>query len=427
MNLATRIALLCLVASSPAACDGGNVGANVDAAADASQDAAGDASPDSGACTYVATPGAIEFRDMAGTDAVAKLEAAIAAAVPVFQPPAYPMGHGPTQAQGVVHIAFDPGSNEGQGTNALVLDSPIAFPSHVRLEVDSGVTLVWGSTTPGAMFVWDGVTDVTITRGNPCHGVGVSAGRFVVDLTMPNVGAKRFISLIDVDRWLIEQVHTLSEFQAYTQTMSANAATAITFNGKAADACPREGVYREHSNSGSGPSWGPNQIQSLFDSYIADIWTDGGAALRMESGTTNAGPGMYVGVHHVTAEHIFGQNGSYVVSLTPHHTPSDDVHITDVRGVSMYLGLVFQKSNDPTAVPAQVFTNTTVQGGCIIGGPDAQSPAVQGTTVGSVSAVFDAQSPASSITYDGIAVGGTFTGVPGGTGSCTLAEATNGP
>jgi hypothetical protein len=384
-----------------------------------------------GTCSYTPTPHAVDFRtdDCAPSAAspATRLTCAIAkaAAHPTFDPPADTMSYGPNAPQGVVRISFDAKSAPFKGTNQIVFAATagdnktfVDFASNVRLEIDSGVSLAYADpSVNGQVFDWDGVANVTITRGDPCN----AKGRFVVDLDSFIDGMTdqaRFITLHDVSRFLLEHVHTLSAFSPDGGSGSGNGtgAPTVLFHAATNNKVPRFGIYRHHSNQGSASGWGANQIASLSDSYITDIWSDGGDVLRFETSTGT------IGSQRVTAEHVFGQHGFLVVALTPHGANSNDVQVSDVNGVSMNTG-VGAFGTGP-AGGTGVFTSTTVSGGCIVAGSMAEES--DGTTGQSTAAVVEKVVPQAQVKIENISRSGTFTSnQPGGTtdASCTATSA----
>jgi hypothetical protein len=378
-------------------------------------------------CSYTATPDAIDYRTADCADPSAppseKLTCALvlAAATPTFDPPADPSGYGPTQKQGVVRITFDASSPPFAGENELVFTTVagsgntfVGMPSNTRLEIDAGVRLDYGDDSiNGQLFEWDGVHDVTITRGDPCH----ARGRFAVDLkkfVAPDAKA-RFITLFDVDRFLLEHVHTQAQYSPDVGGPgggNGSGAPTLLFRA-AADSLepPRHGLYRHHSNQGSASGWGANQIASLEDSSIEDIWTDGGDGLRFE---TSQGD---VGSKRVRATHVFAQNGNLAVAFTPHDASSDDVQISDVHALSMYVGLGAFGTGPGAGVG--VFTNTTVDDACVVAGNQAQGP-VDPTQ--SASAAVMNTAAGADVTFTNVFAAGSFSSAnPGGTAdpSCT--------
>ena len=329
-------------------------------------------------CSYTPTPGAIDFRtaDCGGpsADASERLSCALAmaAANPTFDPPADPSGYGPTQTQGVVRIALDPRDPPYMGENAIELvttvdgnNTFVAMPSNTRLEIDSGIRLIYGDdSVNGQLFHWDSVHDVTITRGDPCH----DRGRFVVDLRsqVAQDAKARFVALHDVSRFLLEHMHTIAQYHPDSGPGGGNGSGAptILFHAASNGQPPREGLYRHHSNQGSAAGWGANQIASLSSSHIEDIWTDGGNAIRFETSTG------FIGSRQVTVEHVYAQNGNAAVAFTPHDASSDEIHVTDVRAKSMYLGV--GAFGQGPAAGIGLFTATTVEDACVVAGNQAQ-------------------------------------------------------
>jgi hypothetical protein len=275
-------------------------------------------------------------------------------------------GLGPNAAQGVVHIAREPGASAFGGPNVITIDSAVGMRSNVRVEVDSGIRFDLESAR---LFDLTGLTNVTITHGDPSMGSGRTAGKFIVDTSDAPTASKRLAVVVtNTTAFLVEWLHTIQS--------PVTGTAAIVMRGRPG---PSNGIYRHHSNEGSPPGYGPNQIGSLRDAYIDDIWTDGGTALRLETDSN------VTGVHNVTAENIYGQNGNRVVALSPHCADSDHVTIRDVFGVSMIDGIRLaatsaQDRNPTTGVlcdgiatghPGH-FTATSVTDACIVAGTNAE-------------------------------------------------------
>lgn len=351
---------------------------------------------------------------------------AAAAKQPIFSPPKYPLGFGPTAKQGVVRVAYDPKAPPDQGVNRILLTGPVGFVDNVRLEVDSGVTLVDAQTEDGTLIDWRGdkatpLRGVTLTVGDACRGEGRRLGKFVVDRqsVLDKDLSTRFIWAENVERWLIESVHTLDHPLHVDKTPGepggGTGGPVILLRGLTEATTPRLGVYRNHSNEGSAAGWGPNQIAALVDTYISHIWTDGGTALRFESSLDTPGN------HRVTAEYIFGMNGNGVVSFSPHTSFSDQVHVSKVYGVSMYAGLTVVKGE------GGAFTDSSITDGCMVAGKNAESPALDKPYPGSdlsQSVIYDVGNV--GVTITGIGQSGKFVGGANGDPQvpCSLAIAT---
>jgi hypothetical protein len=326
----------------------------------------GEMANDLAAGAYVPTPHAHEYRSASGTP-LARLDAVIAAAANDrhFMQPASSgaaSGKGPNALQGVAHIAFDPSSPPFAGANLISLSGPVTFRSNVRLEIDSGVGLVYGWSADGAMFEWNGVDNVTITRGDPSHGTGRRAGRYWIDLSHgARASVQHAIVMENTSNWLIEYLHTTQQ----QQTNGASVIARSTAGHVTPSQSPRLGIYRHHSNDGSPTGYGPNQLVSLSDTYIYDLWTDGGTTLRFET------DGNASGVHRVVADQVYCQNGDRALALTPHAADSDHITVTNVRAVSCFAGVVTGDDNFGSQ-QGGVFTSTTVTNGCVVAGNDAQ-------------------------------------------------------
>ncbi|MEZ4450078.1 MAG: hypothetical protein R3B09_11430 [Nannocystaceae bacterium] len=362
-------------------------------------------------CVAPILPGTIDYRspEYSETEAHERLSHMIADAAedPIFTPPAYPMGYGPTAKQGVVRIPFDPDAPPYEGANAIVLHGTVDFVSGVRLEIDSGIRLVDAQPKDGTLISWRGapdqpLTDVTLTVGDTCHGEGWAQGRFVVDrqTALDPALATRFLWAENADRWLLEHVHTLDHPLHYDTTpMMPGGGTGgpvVLFRGSTPSTVPRHGVYRHHSNEGSCAGWGPNQIAALEDTYISHIKTDGGTALRFESSQLTPGN------HRITAEYIFGMNGNGVVSFSPHESSSDEVHVSQLYGVSMYAGITIVKGE------GGVFTKSSASDGCIVGGHTAESSAADKPYPGSDDSKIAIYNVGSGVTVSGIGSAGDF-------------------
>ena len=275
-------------------------------------------------------------------------------------------GLGPNAAQGVVHIAREPGAPAFGGANVIPIGSLVTMRSNVRVEVDSGIRFDLEAVR---LFDLTGLANVTITHGDPSMGSGRTAGKFIVDTSDAPVASKRMaVLLTNTTAFLVEWLHTIQA--------PVTGTAAVVMRGRPG---PSNGIYQHQSNEGSPPGYGPNQIGSLRNAYIDDIWTDGGTALRLETDSN------VTGVHDVTAENLFGQNGNRVVALSPHCADSDHVTIRHIFGVSMIDGIRLaatsaQDRNPTTGIlcdgiatghPGH-FTSTTVTDGCVVSGTNAE-------------------------------------------------------
>jgi chitodextrinase len=275
-------------------------------------------------------------------------------------------GLGPNALQGVVHLAREPGAPAFDGANAITIDALVTMRSNVRMEVDSGIRF---DLEAARLFDLTGLTNVTITHGDPSMGSGRTAGKFIVDMAdAPTASKRTAVLLTNTTAFRVEWLHTIQS------TVTGTAA--VVMRGRPG---PSNGIYQHHSNEGSPAGYGPNQIGSLRSAYIDDIWTDGGTALRLETDSN------VTGVHDVTAEYLFGQNGNRVIALSPHCADSDHLTIRHIFGVSMIDGVRLaatsaQDRNPTTGIlcdgiaaghPGH-FTSTTVTDGCVVSGTNAE-------------------------------------------------------
>ena len=169
-------------------------------------------------------------------------------------------GLGPNAAQGVVHIAREPGAPAFGGANLITIGSPVVMRSNVRVEVDSGV---WFDLEAARLFDLTGLTNVTITHGDASMGSGRTAGKFVVDMAdAPSASHRMAVLLTNTTAFRVEWFHTIQS--------PVTASAAVVMRGRPG---PLNGIYQHHSNEGSPPGYGPNQLGSLPDVYIGDIWT----------------------------------------------------------------------------------------------------------------------------------------------------------
>src|SRR6185312_12427337 len=107
----------------------------------------------------------------------------------------------------------------------------------------------------------------------PSMGSGRTAGKFIVDTSdAPSASRRMAVILTNTTAFLVEWLHTIQS------PVTASAAVVIRGRPGASN-----GIYQHHSNEGSPPGYGPNQIGSLRHAYIDDIWSDGGTSLRLET------------------------------------------------------------------------------------------------------------------------------------------------
>ena len=169
-------------------------------------------------------------------------------------------GLGPNAAQGVVHIAREPGAPAFGGANVIAIGSLVTMQSNVRVEVDSGIRF---DLEAARLFDLTGLANVTITHGDPSMGSGRTAGKFIVDISDAPTASKRMaVLLTNTTAFLVEWLHTIQS--------PVTGTAAVVMRGRPG---PSNGIYQHHSNEGSPPGYGPNQIGSLRNAYIDDIWT----------------------------------------------------------------------------------------------------------------------------------------------------------
>lgn len=287
-------------------------------------------------------------------------------------------GLGANAPQGIVRIVRSSSSPPFAGANRIVLTSPIQMRSNTRLEVDDGITLVYGWQSNGSMFDLTGLTNVTVTHGraDDLRLPGIDRRRFRIDLATgaPRGSSRRAFFLLGTSHWSIQWFHSI-------QAQVTNSA-AVVSHGTLWQS-PSYGVYRHQTNTGSPQGYGPNQLTSLSHVYINDIWTQGGTALRLET------DGLASGVHYLYADGLYGENGNRTVALTPHCTDSDHVTITNVGGISMREGVKLGATSNEdyrsgalcrgvnSGHPGR-FTATTVDEGCFVAGKIAQDGVLPG-------------------------------------------------
>jgi hypothetical protein len=338
-----------------------------------------------GACILAAAQGAFARPPVQGEidlDAAkatsSSINAALAAAQEkrVFHPPVRrtgpTVGLGANATQGIVRIVRSQSSPPFAGANRIVLTAPIRMLSNTRLEVDDGITLVYGWQQNGSMFDLGGLTNVTVTHGRPngATSSGIDRRRFQIDLATgaPRGSSRRAFFLIGTSHWTIQWFHTI-------QSQTTNSA-AVVSHGTLSQS-PSYGIYRHHTNTGSPQGYGPNQLTSLSHVFVGDIWTQGGTALRLET------DGLASGIHYLYAEGLYGEDGNRTVALTPHCADSDHIVISQVGGISMREGVKLGGTSNEDSRKGGVcsginaghpgrFTSTTVQAGCFVAGKTAQ-------------------------------------------------------
>ena len=277
-------------------------------------------------------------------------------------------GLGANASQGIVRIVRSQSSPAFAGANRVVLTAPIKMLSNTRLEVDDGITLVYGWQQNGSMFDLSGLTNVTVTHGRATGAAlsGIDRRRFQIDLATgaPRGSSRRAFFLIGTSHWQLQWFHTI-------QSQVTNSA-AVVSHGTLAQS-PSYGIYRHHTNTGSPQGYGPNQLTSLSHVFVGDIWTSGGTALRLET------DGSASGIHYLYAEGLYGENGNRTVALTPHCADSDHVVISGVGGISMREGVKLGATSGEDVRPGGTchgvnaghpgrFTSTTVGAGCFVAG-----------------------------------------------------------
>lgn len=299
-------------------------------------------------------------------------------------------GLGPDAPQGVARIVFDRSSPPFRGKNVVALRGSIVMRSNVRLEVDSGVVLRYVSPGRGVVIDMRHRRNVAVTVGNPRFGAHAHvagdphypslAGKFEIDTSLCPRGSRvTAVLLSGTRRFLVSNVYTV-------QSPVTNGAAVIAHLAPSSG-----GIYRDHYNSGSPFGYGPNQLTSLRKAYIARIWTDGGTALRLETGPTHHnGHVQAFGVHHLVVQDVYAQNGNRVVALVPHCADSANVRISGVYGLSDWegirLGGTSRDDGTPRGICAGVdsghpgwFRSTVVSNACIVAGDAAQAPVPPGT------------------------------------------------
>lgn len=299
-------------------------------------------------------------------------------------------GLGPNAPQGVVRIVFDRRSPAFRGRNIVDLSGPIVMRSNVRLEVDSGVVLRYAWSGRGVVIDLSHRRNVTVTVGDPriggrAHVAGNPSfpdlgGKFEIDTSRCRPGSRATAILLSgTHRFLVSDFYTVQA----PVTNGAAVIAHLAVSGK--------GIYQDQYNSGSPFGYGPDQLTSLRRTYIARIWTDGGTALRLETGPTHhTGRVQAFGDHGLVVHDVYAQNGNRVVALVPHCADSNHIRITGVSGLSDWEGIRLggTSRDDETAHglcrgvdsghPGK-FRSTAVSQGCIVAGGLAQSPVPPGT------------------------------------------------
>jgi hypothetical protein len=299
-------------------------------------------------------------------------------------------GLGPNAGQGVVRIAFDRSSPAFGGRNIVNLSGPVVMRSNVRLEVDSGVTLRYDRRGRGVVIDLSHRSNVAVTVGDPRFGgrghvarnpaYPNLAGKFEIDTSRCPPGSRiTAVLLSGTRRFLVSDFYTV-------QAPVTNGAAVIAHLAES-----RNGIYRDQYNSGSPFGYGPNQLTSLRRAYIARIWTDGGTALRLETGPTHhTGRVQAYGDHNLVAEDLYAQYGNRVVALVPHCADSANIRIRGVFGLSDWEGIRLGATSKGDDTPrglcagvdsghAGVFRSTAVSQSCIVAGDMAQAPVAPGT------------------------------------------------
>lgn len=122
---------------------------------------------------------------------------------------------------------------------------------------------------------------------------------------------------------------------------------------------PRHGTYRNHFNVGSAAGWGPNQFQSASQITVDSIYSEGGVALRLETGLADnlmAGkdcpatdPRCHsygARVDQVKASRIWCRRGNAAVYLSSHTQVNGAVDIRDIDAQDCYTALTEESGLD---------------------------------------------------------------------------------
>jgi len=267
-------------------------------------------------------------------------------------------GKGPSKMQGEVVITRDPNSEPFKGANRLLFTATARQLSDVHFTVDSGVTFAYVLVADGQILNWDNVANVSLGMGDPKYKYFRFDGQ-----SATKANRCRFINLGNVAAWYIEDVESFQKLGLKGAIVAG--AAVFPWHG-ARGKCPRDGFIRRHKNSGSPSGYGPNQIASAENCAAGDILSDGGTALRLET------DGNACGLHGFWADNIEGLNGNRSLAMSAHDVDSEDVHITNLKGTSMFEGIRL------AAGTGGKFRKTTVEGGDFVYGTHAQNPAKGG-------------------------------------------------
>jgi len=288
--------------------------------------------------------------------------------------------------QGEVIITRDPNAEPFQGANRLLFTAPSRQLSDVHLAIDTGVSIAYVLPADGQILNWDNVANVSL-------GIGDSKYKYFRFDGQSGTRANRcrFINLLNVQFWYIEWIESLQKLGLKGAIVAGSAV--FPWHG-ASGKCPRDGFIRHHKNSGSPSGYGPNQIASAERCAAGDIESDGGTALRLET------DGNACGLHSFLADDIRGMNGNRSLAMSAHDVDSEDVHITNLQGTSMFEGIRL------AAGTGGKFRKTTVDGGHFVYGTHAQNPAKGGVAGSDPSSKAVAMSGGHDVTVHGISYSG---------------------
>ena len=290
------------------------------------------------------------------------------------------------------------------------------FPSNVRLEVSAAATLQTvadrGTHKTVSLIQWTTkgnkpappVTNVSLV------GVGTASSiakwyvnrlggatiwpfavthNFTMNLNPARIGSTNYnpgVNLMNVRYFRIENVFSI---QNSTNQVNAghkvawptSARAVLQLHSSRASVVggpyvrPTFGVIRNHVNYGGPRGYGPNQINSAANLSMANIYTFGGTALRVETDdslSSDGTPMKGARVDNLRAWNIVGARCNRAVSLSPHGQRNGYVAVSGVYAYSCNQAVVAQA--DTKLAPSQrgSFYKPVVAGVRVHGGPFAQ-------------------------------------------------------
>ncbi len=353
------------------------------------------------------TVGARNVRDYgaSGDGSADDTSAFRAAMTAALQPATVRFANGPTgDPQGVVYVP--------PGTYRLL---NLTFPSNLRLEVDAGAVLEqaggrnatappeYSAPTP-SLVLWDGPPNTPL-RNVSLVGVGTATGgrksvanpvaagwsidtSFTFDLDPAVTNANNLVAgvlALNVDGFLISHVFSI---QNDSQPASASPTNAEWWPGTRKAALmlrarrdtpidgsafydPHNGTINDWYNVHGPRGYGPNQVTSGHNVAFADLFSQGGTTLRLETDNSD-GTTFGSEVRSLTANHVVGQQCNRAVSFAPHEQDNTGVAVSNVTATGCFQGVIESVDEGAPIAKRGSFLNSTLTNVTVVGGTGAQ-------------------------------------------------------